>query len=122
MAHQAAGRHLKRFITEMKSFKRVQLRGATNCRPSLSSSSSWRDKLLTDARDAYYSCGRLMGSQCDFLAVRYSSSVNFLATIWPLIEILRSLVVYVNHHNKDYLRKTPFDWLCGDDAAFVKLL
>ena len=32
-------------------------------------------------------------SQCDFLAVRFSSSVNFLATIWPLIEILRSLVL-----------------------------
>ena len=47
---------------------------------------------------------------------------NFLATIWPLVEITRSLVVYVNHHNKDYLRKTPCDWLCGDDAAIVKLL
>jgi len=28
----------------------------------------------------------------------------------------------VNHHNKDYLRETPCDSLCGDDAAFVKLL
>ena len=37
-------------------------------------------------------------------------------------DLLRSLVVYVNHHNKDYLRKTPCDWLCADDAAFVKLL
>ena len=63
-----------------------------------------------------------MGSQCDFFAVRFSASVNLSATIWPLIEILRSLVVYVNHHNKDYLRKTPSDWLCGDDAAFIKLL
>ena len=26
--------------------------------------------------------------QCDFLAVRFYSSVNFLATIWPLIEII----------------------------------
>ena len=34
----------------------------------------------------------------------------------------RQLVIYVNHHNKGYLRKTPIDWLCGDDAAFVKLL
>ena len=47
---------------------------------------------------------------------------NFLATIWPFIDILRSLAVYVNHHNNDYLRQTPCDWLCGDDAAFVKLL
>ena len=42
-------------------------------------------------------------SQCDFfLAVRFSSSVK----LW----------------NKDYFRKTPCDWLCGYDAAFVKLL
>ena len=47
----------------------------------------WRDKLLTDARDVSH-CW-----QCDFLAVRLSSSVNFLATIWPLIKILRSLVL-----------------------------
>ena len=47
---------------------------------------------------------------------------DFLATIWSLVEILRSLVVYVNHHNKDYLRQTPCNWLCGDDAAIVKLL
>ena len=46
-------------------------------------------------------------------------SVNLLATIWPLIKILRSLVVYVNQHNKDYLGKIPCDCLCGDDAAFV---
>ena len=31
-------------------------------------------------------------------------------------------MVYVNRHNKDCLRKTRCDWLCGDDAAFVKLL
>ena len=48
--------------------------------------------------------------------------MNFLATIWPLIEILRSLVACVNQRNKDYLRKTPCDWLCGDDAVFVKIL
>jgi len=28
----------------------------------------------------------------------------------------------VNHRNKDYLRKTPCDWLCGAEAVFVKLL
>ena len=30
----------------------------------------------------------------------------------------------MNHHNKDRpcLRKTPCDWLCGDNGAFVKLL
>ena len=54
-------------------------------------------------------------------AVRLSRSAiffisDFLATMWPLIEIRRSLVVYVNHHNKDYIRKTPCDWLCGDDG------
>ena len=32
-------------------------------------------------------------SQCNFIAVRFSSSVNILATIWPLIEIVRSLVL-----------------------------
>ena len=32
-----------------------------------------------------------------------TAAQNFLTTIWPLVEILRSLVVYVNHHNKDYL-------------------
>ena len=31
-------------------------------------------------------------------------------------------VAYVNHHNKDSLRITSCDWLCGGDAAFVKLL
>ena len=56
----------------------------------------------------------------DCFATIFTALQNFLATIWPFIDILRSLVVYVNHHNKDYLRKTP--WLCGDDAAFVKLL
>ena len=50
------------------------------------------------------------------------SAEFFFVTIWPLIEFLRSLVVYVNHHNKDYLRKTPCDWLCSDDAAFVNTL
>ena len=57
----------------------------------------------------------------DCFATILTAAMHFLATIWPLIEFLRSLVVYVNHHNKDYLRKTPRDWLCGDDAAFVKL-
>ena len=58
-----------------------------------------------------------------FPALILIAAQNFLATIWPLVEILRSLVVvYVNHHNKDYLSKTPCDWLCGDDAAFVRLL
>ena len=65
-------------------------------------------------------CSTAVRSQCDFLAVRFSSSANFLATIWPLIKILRSLVVHVNDHNKNYLRKTPCDWLCGDDAALFK--
>ena len=102
-------------------------RRATNCRPT--SSSSWRGKLLTDRAIPIVVVARpclryttAVRSLCGFLTVRFSSSVNFLATIWPHIEILRSLVVYVNYHNKDYLRKTPCDWLCGDDAAFVKLL
>ena len=47
---------------------------------------------------------------------------EFIGDDLPLIEILRSLVAYVNHHNKDYLGKTLCDWLCADDAAFVKLL
>ena len=50
-----------------------------------------------------------------------SSWTSCLVSLRPFIEILRSLVVYANHDNKDYLRKTPCDWLCGDDAAFVKL-
>ena len=55
----------------------------------------------------------------DCFATIMTTAQNFLATTWPFIDILRSLVVYVN--NKDYDRKTC-DWLCGDDAAFVKLL
>ena len=60
----------------------------------------------------------------DCFATMLTLVQNFLATGLVFIDILQvqSLVVYVNHHNKDYLRKTPCDWLCGDDAAFVKLL
>ena len=49
------------------------------------------------------------------------SWTSCLASLRPFIEILRSLVVYVNHHNKYYLRKTPCEYLCGDDAVFDKL-
>ena len=42
-----------------------------------------------------YTDGIQTGPQCDFLAVPFSSSVNVLATIWPFIEILRSLVYYL---------------------------
>jgi len=58
----------------------------------------------------------------DCFSMILTAAQNFLATIWPLIEFLRSLVVYVNHHNKDYLRITPCDWHWSDNAAFVKLL
>ena len=58
----------------------------------------------------------------DCFATIFTAAQNFLAPIWPFIDILRSLVVVVNHHNKDYRRKTPCDWRCGDDAAYVKLL
>ena len=71
--------------------------------------------LARSLSDSWASC-LVSGPDLDFRRMFY-----FLATIWPLVEILRSLVVYVNHHNKDYLRKTPCDWLCVDDAAFVKL-
>ena len=66
--------------------------GATNCRPT--SSTSWRDKLLA----------------FNGFAVRFSRNAIFfiseVALLWK----------------KDYLRKTTCDWLCGYDAAFVKLL
>ena len=48
-------------------------------------------KLLTDS-GVVSQCWRSKGSHCDFLAVRFSSSANFLATIWRRTEILRSLV------------------------------
>ena len=89
-------RRLNRFITEMKSLKRVRptarqtadrrrcrrrRRGATNC---------WRSTVG--------------------FAARFSRSAIFfiseVALLWK----------------KDYLRKTTCDWLCGYDAAFVKLL
>jgi len=57
-----------------------------------------------------------------FPALILTEVQNFLATIWPLVEILRFLVIYVNCHNKDSRKKTPCNWLCSDDAAFVKLL
>ena len=90
---------------------------ATNCR--LTSSSC--DKLLTDC--AW--CITLL--PLNGFAVRFSrSAIFFISEVFgddlPLIEILRSLVVYVNHHDNDYLRRTPCDWLRDNDAAFVKLL
>ena len=69
-----------------------------------------RDKLQTDARDVYYSYSTT-GIQQVCSAIFFIS--GFFGDDLPLIEILRSLVAYVNHHNKDYLRKTPRDWLCG---------
>ena len=41
----------------------------------------------------------------DCFATILTAAHNFLAMIWPLVEILRSLVVYMHHHNKVYLRK-----------------
>jgi len=58
----------------------------------------------------------------DDLAFYRHFSINDLlfGDIWPLVKILPSLVVYVNHHNKDYLSKTPCNWLCGDDASSIE--
>jgi len=36
----------------------------------------------------------------DRFATILTPAHNFLATIWPFIDILQSLVVYVNHHKK----------------------
>ena len=76
-----------------------------NCRPSSSSSSSWRDKHADRLRVMYITAAgvqRVRSAiflQCDFLH-------RWFALLWK----------------KDYLRKTTCDWLCGYDAAFVKLL
>ena len=72
--------------------------------------SDWGAQLTADWRVRYTHHGRLAGegrrvvappcprytaavrSRYDFLTVRFSSSVIFLATIWSLIEISRSLI------------------------------
>ena len=65
-----------RFITEMKSMKRVRPIGAVNCR---SATASFIMVATDRLGDVCYTCRRsaAMRSQCDFLAVRFSSSVNF---------------------------------------------
>ena len=60
----------------------------------------------------------------DCFATILTAAQNFWATIWPFNDIVRSLVVFISEvaWKKDYLRKTACVWLCGYDAAFVKLL
>ena len=75
---------------------------------------------MTDARDLSHRW-RSMGSQCDFLAVRFSRSAIFfiselLATIWPLIEILRSLVAAQRCVNTVGLLTVA---LCPSSCAYV---
>ena len=86
--------------------------GLFKCNPSNIYAVFYQIQLTACSRGPSATAGLLVF----FPSLILTAAHNFLATI------LRFLVVYVNRHNEDYYRKTPCDWLCGDDKAFVELL
>jgi len=91
--------------------------GLFKCNPSNICAAFYQVQLTACWRDPSVTAGLLVL----YTALTLTAAHNFWRRFGLLSKVFH-LLWYMWIITTDYLRKTPCDWLCGDDAAFDKLL